>query len=159
MLLPLAGAVGAETYLAVLFEVADLYALLGYRNGNKRNLKQAALRFKRISQELPTSAPGRLRLRSLIALGDTHALIGLNRNSIRHARIGLKIMQMALADVAIAVAMPKRANALIRLGPAQCDAGLMAPGGSEFDDAVRTYEAAMALFRDAREPFTEAHTW
>jgi tetratricopeptide (TPR) repeat protein len=158
-LLPLATVIDTETHLAVLMEIADLYALLGYREGSNPRLAQAAMRFRRIAREVPTSAEGRLRLRSAISLGDTHAEIGLNRNSIRQARVGLWIMQAALNDASLAVSTTERAKALIRLGTAQANAGLMVNGGSEFDDSVCSYEAAMALVEDLDEPVTHARAW
>jgi tetratricopeptide (TPR) repeat protein len=147
-----------STYLTVLLEIADLYALLGYRRGENRVLHEATRQFRRIWLEMPPDAPGELRLRTAISLGDTHAEIGLNRNSRWQAHIGIEIMRRALSCSSIEVGPAERANALVRLGTAQANAGLMS-GGPEYDDSVASYEAAMELIRGLNESLTMARAW
>lgn len=148
-----------STYLTVLLEVADLYALLGYRRGDNRVLREATARFKKIWNAMPSDAPPELKIRTAISLGDTHAEIGLNRKSLWQARIGIGIMRRALDCPSIEVGYAERANALVRLGTAQANAGLMSQSSAEFDDSVASYEAAMELVGDLNEPLTQARAW
>lgn len=148
-----------STYLTVLLEVADLYALLGYRRGDNRVLREATARFRKIWKAMPSDAPPELKIRTAISLGDTHAEIGLNRKSLWQARIGIGIMRRALDCPSIAVGPVERANALVRLGTAQANAGLMSQSSAEFDDSVASYEAAMELVGDLDEPLTRARAW
>lgn len=148
-----------STYLTVLLEIADLYALLGYRRGDNRILRESIIRFKRIWLAMPPDAPGELRLRTLISLGDEHAEIGLNRKSLWQARLGIRIMRQALDCPSIDVPPPERANALIRIGTAQANAGLVSKTTADFEEAIASYEAAQKLIKDLDEPLTWARAW
>lgn len=157
--LRLATSHGSSTYHAVCFEIADLYALLGYRNKDKKVLRIAAVRFREICETLTSEAPSILRMRSFKSLGDTHVEIGLNRKSKQQIRVGLKIMEAILHDPQVDVPPVERANCLIRLGTAQANAGLISPIEGEFAKSVASYDQAMALIAGLREPLAEARAW
>jgi tetratricopeptide (TPR) repeat protein len=108
---------------------------------------------------MPVDAPGELRLRTLISLGDEHTEIGLNRRSLWQARLGIRIMRQALESSAIEVSAAERANAFIRLGTALANAGLVSNDPRDFEDSVAAYKAAQELIEGLDEPLVWARAW
>jgi plasmid maintenance system antidote protein VapI/tetratricopeptide (TPR) repeat protein len=157
--LPFSRACSLNSYLATLAQLADLYALHGYRLGSSKVLGVAARKFRELCEALPESESGELRLESLIGLGDCHVEIGLNRKSLYQARLGLGIMRRILEDISITVPPEARSATLIRYGTAYANVGLISDQIDDFEKSAGAYESAMGLIRGLDQRVTQARAY
>lgn len=144
-ILPLADAGSVAVQIAAGYELAELYALDGYRSADGGTLLQAVRLLRNLGRRLPSDIDPALRRSIHTRLGDTHVDAGLNRKSVAQARLGVRIMEASLAADPPSSPSASGAKAYIRLGTAYANLGLLCSGTDTFERSAQAYRAALTF--------------
>jgi hypothetical protein len=123
----------------VLYNLADLYALSGYRRANTSLMFKAIRTFRRICSESGMKTVPEIMFLVQVGLGDAHVELGLNKGNVRQMNLGLAVMRDAFVRAKGIITSLVEANGRIRLGTALANLGLVTDDPADFLAAESSY--------------------